>query len=795
MKLLIFVLIIGVLSFGLVGVLDADAASGDPLLTINNPTPEIDDQFGTSVAFYDGGTDESTFFVVGAYNDNNGTNAGGSVYLFDLFCDNYEDSVKNDGICDIPLLTINNPTPDTDDQFGLSVATMPNGSIIVGAPGDDVGTKEFAGTVYMFNPFSCELTFGIPNGEFCNAPYLTIHHPTSSAADFFGTSVASTPDGNIIVGNSSDDNIFSNEGTVFLYDGTATGTISTPILTIKNPTPAKDDHFGISVASTPDGNIIVGSNRDTSETNPGTVYLFDGTLDTGLPPVLLQTINNPTTEGSFIDFGTSVASTPDGNIIVGARNDKNGSTSGGDQSFGKAHLFDGTTGNLLFPISTPIPAEPANFGTSVVSTPNGDLIISAPRDNTDGTNTGSVHLFDGTTGNLLFPIPNPNLQIQSFFGTSVASTPDGDILVGAPGDSANASNSGSVFLIQGMSQTPVITLLGDNPQIIEVGSGYTELGATTDDGSAVTIDALSFVDMVGTYEIFYDSTSSAGNAATTVIRTVNVVDTTAPVITLLGDNPQIIFISNMYDELGATASDNSNDPDISDRIEIDSSAVDTGFPGAYIVTYNVMDLEGNQAVQVERTVEVLESFPELFCGLPINDPSWNLIVDNRGNPMATLVGTTGPDLLIAGNNGDILHGLDGDDCLIGGGGFDIINGNSGDDFISGGSSRDLLYGGSGADAISGGAGDDFIFGSSGNDIINGGAGNDVILGSSGADIIDGEDGNDSVTGSAGNDSLIGGAGNDIVLGGSGTDTIDGGVDFDICSDPSDSGVNCEINEP
>ena len=32
---------------------------------------------------------------------------------------------------------------------------------------------------------------------------------------------------------------------------------------------------------------------------------------------------------------------------------------------------------------------------------------------------------------------------------------------------------------------PVITLTGENPQIIELGDGYTELGATTDDGSAV----------------------------------------------------------------------------------------------------------------------------------------------------------------------------------------------------------------------------------------------------------------------------------------------------------------------
>ena len=67
---------------------------------------------------------------------------------------------------------------------------------------------------------------------------------------------------------------------------------------------------------------------------------------------------------------------------------------------------------------------------------------------------------------------------------------------------------------------PVITLVGDNPQEIEVGAGYTELGATTDDGSAVSIDDSAFVDAVGSYEIVYSSVDSNDNAAEDVIRTV-----------------------------------------------------------------------------------------------------------------------------------------------------------------------------------------------------------------------------------------------------------------------------------
>ena len=70
---------------------------------------------------------------------------------------------------------------------------------------------------------------------------------------------------------------------------------------------------------------------------------------------------------------------------------------------------------------------------------------------------------------------------------------------------------------------PVITLNGANPQTIELGSGYTELGATTNDGSSVTINSDEFRDTVGTYSIYYDSTDATGNDAIQVIRTVEVI--------------------------------------------------------------------------------------------------------------------------------------------------------------------------------------------------------------------------------------------------------------------------------
>ena len=77
---------------------------------------------------------------------------------------------------------------------------------------------------------------------------------------------------------------------------------------------------------------------------------------------------------------------------------------------------------------------------------------------------------------------------------------------------------------------------------------------------------------------------------------VNVVDTTAPVITLSGANPQTIQVGNPYVELGATANDNY-DGDISGSVIIDATAVNTNAIGSYIVTYDVEDSSSNAAVK------------------------------------------------------------------------------------------------------------------------------------------------------------------------------------------------------
>jgi hypothetical protein len=160
------------------------------------------------------------------------------------------------------------------------------------------------------------------------------------------------------------------------------------------------------------------------------------------------------------------------------------------------------------------------------------------------------------------------------------------------------------------TESPIITLTGDNPQIIPVGDAYVELGATAMDDrdgdltGSIVIDA-SAVDssLPNQYLVTYDVSDSSGNVAATAIRTVIYEDRTPPSITLLGDNPQTIIQGDTYVELGAIATDNV-DGDLTDAITIDHSAVDTGQIGSYEVTYDVEDSSGNHATSVVRTVNV-----------------------------------------------------------------------------------------------------------------------------------------------------------------------------------------------
>jgi len=163
-------------------------------------------------------------------------------------------------------------------------------------------------------------------------------------------------------------------------------------------------------------------------------------------------------------------------------------------------------------------------------------------------------------------------------------------------------------------ENPVINLNGDSEVTIEVGSTYQDAGATATDNydgdltSKIVVNNPVDTNVVDTYTVTYNVTDSNNNSATEVTRTVKVVDTTIPVITLEdNDTPTIVQVGGSYVEPGYTATDNY-DGDITDNVVVSGlDKLDTTKVADYVLKYNVTDANGNKAVEVTRIIKVVDT--------------------------------------------------------------------------------------------------------------------------------------------------------------------------------------------
>ena len=231
----------------------------------------------------------------------------------------------------------------------------------------------------------------------------------------------------------------------------------------------------------------------------------------------------------------------------------------------------------------------------------------------DSWNTSSVVEMTGSTTNYSASIPVDVNVAQASISYYIFTSGSG--LTISAGDSDfftinSNTNSGNNYSYDVVDTTaPVITLIGDPTVTLEVGSTYTEQGATATDNYDTSVSVVIGGDTVdtntvGAYTVTYDATDANNNAATQVTRTVNVVDTTAPVITLTGDPTVTLEVGSTYTEQGATATDNY---DTSVSVVIGGDTVDTNTVGAYTVTYDATDANNNAATQVTRTVNVVDT--------------------------------------------------------------------------------------------------------------------------------------------------------------------------------------------
>ena len=174
-------------------------------------------------------------------------------------------------------------------------------------------------------------------------------------------------------------------------------------------------------------------------------------------------------------------------------------------------------------------------------------------------------------------LASTNLSIEAIAGLNVESV--GFALSGPINNSRTESSPPyALFGDDGGSDFVGSTFLLGNYTITV--TPYSENGLNGEQGGPLT---LSFV--------LYDS---------------NIIDTTAPELSLLGDNPLALVVGDTFVEPGFTATDDV-DGDLSGSVQIGGDTVDTNQVGTYEVTYNVSDQAGNAAVGQTRTVQVFAS--------------------------------------------------------------------------------------------------------------------------------------------------------------------------------------------
>ena len=420
-----------------------DAATGDLLRTLNNPTVTGIDCFGWSVAVSGATVVVGAPFAFG----HTGGLAAGSVYVFDAPC---------------ILLHDPNVQPQADSNFGSSVAADGNWTV-VGVPFADVGGSENTGRAYVFHSTTGALV-------------ATLENPALGSGDYFGCSVA-VSGSSVVVGAYGDDTGATDAGAAYVFDA-ATGTL---LRTLNNPAPAQYDNFGNSVAVS-GSTVVVGAY--------GSAYIFDAITGN-----LLRTLNNPA-PAQRDGFGNSVA-VSGSTVVVGAPYDDTGATSAGS-----AYVFDTASGNLLRTLNNPTPADYDSFGYSVAVS-GSTVVVGTPDDDTGAWNAGSAYIFDVTTGNLLRTLNNPtptSAQLE-LFGDSVAVS-GSTVVVGAPHDDTGASSAGSAYVFDAATGSLLRTLNNPTPagydlfgQSVAVSGNTVVVGAPRDDtgatyaGSAYVFDA------------------------------------------------------------------------------------------------------------------------------------------------------------------------------------------------------------------------------------------------------------------------------------------------------------------
>jgi hypothetical protein len=308
-----------------------------------------------------------------------------------------------------------------------------------------------------------------------------------AASDYFGSGVCVSGDGStIVVGAPADDDGASAQGSAYIFE--KVGGTWTQVQKIIQSDTRSSGFFGSRVRISNDGTtLVVGAyEHDGVGANVGAAYIFDksggGTWSQTLK------LYPPNTTTQFYAQGLDISG--DGNVIaVGApRDDTTSSNMGRVFMYVKSGGAWSNTPTQTFQYNTAV-AEDKYFGWSVGLSQNGNtLIVGAPYEDTEQTQSGAIHIYERTNG-VWTPVKREYTGVNPSgegLGTSVAISDDGKVYIAGNENDDPVITSGSVKVYDEKIYTERMTHLSLRcPVMFEASSQGLTFNAGTSGASVI----------------------------------------------------------------------------------------------------------------------------------------------------------------------------------------------------------------------------------------------------------------------------------------------------------------------
>jgi uncharacterized repeat protein (TIGR01451 family) len=360
----------------------------------------------------------------------------------------------------------------------------------------------------------------------------------------------------------------------------------------------------------PDANISSGD--ATIVVDGGTVNVSGGTIAGTFGLAVLQSGGTVNISGGSVSGGSAGVVVEGGTVNLSGGTISGGSYgifySGGTLSIYGSCLALSSNGQLTGTLQYGTPINTPTYGLSAA---NLFGTATAPVVTLNGAEQLTVECHSsftdpGATANSACAGPLP---AALSFGSVDADSPGTYKLTCSATDPSGNTGWVNRWVTVADTTAPVVSLNGAEQLTVECHGSFTDPGATAKDTCAGSLPAtLSFgsvdVNTLGTYKLTYTATDLSGNTGW-VNRWVNVVDTTAPVVTLNGAEQLTVECHTPFSDPGATASD-ANAGSLPAALSFGS--VDADSPGIYKLTYSATDPSGNTG-WVNRWVTVADTAP------------------------------------------------------------------------------------------------------------------------------------------------------------------------------------------